>query len=172
MRCLIVDDHPLTRDGTVTALREAAPLIETCEADSLAQAIAVLGEQPDVDLVLLDLELGDSHGVDTLRSLKAWCERRGVEPRFVVLSGHGEPELVREVVENYATGFILKATSRKIFTQAIALTIAGGVFIPDVVLRHFDAGAAPRPPAAATPRPVQLTPRETEVAALLVHGYT
>lgn len=172
MRCLIVDDHPLTRDGTATALREAEPDVEVAEAGSLAQALGMLADEPAFDLVLLDLELGDSRGVDTLKSLKAWCERREIDTRFVVLSGHGEPELVREVVENYATGFILKATSRRIFTQAIALTIAGGVYIPDVVLRHLDAGIAARVPAGTAPRPVQLTPRETEVAALLVHGYT
>jgi len=172
MRCLIVDDHPLTRDGTASALREADPDAEVVEAGSLAEALQALADHPDVELVLLDLELGDSHGAQTLRRLRASCEERELDTRFVVLSGHGEPELVREVVDDCATGFILKATSRKIFTQAIALTIAGGVYIPDVVLRHLDAGVAVRPPAGAAVRPVQLTRREVEVAALLVHGYT
>ena len=110
MRCLIVDDHPMTRDGTAMALRAADQDIDIREASSLTQAFELLAQLPDVDLVLLDLELDDSNGVDTLHAFKDWCEEHKVDARIVVLSGHCEPELVRDVVNHFATGFILKAT--------------------------------------------------------------
>lgn len=171
MRCLIVDDHPLTRDGTAMALRAVNPGMDIHQAESLAQALEVLAQCHGVDLVLLDLDLGDSSGVTTLRSLKAWCEAHDIDARIVVLSGHCEPTLVREVVDQFATGFILKATSQIIFTHAIGLTIAGGVYIPDVVLRQMNVTAQSAQPGHQAPT-VALSPREVAVASLLVRGHT
>jgi DNA-binding NarL/FixJ family response regulator len=172
MRCLIVDDHPMTRDGTALALRAADSAMDICQAESLKQAFALLAQVRDVDLVLLDLDLGDSSGLGTLQTFKEWCEAHDVDSRVVVLSGHCEPELVRDVVNHFATGFILKATSQDILKHAIALTIAGGVYIPDVVLRHMGTTARSAPAPNRSARPVSLTLRESEVAALLVQGYT
>lgn len=181
MRCLIVDDHPLSRDGTALALRAAHAAVEVVEAASLADSFALLTDIGPVDLVLLDLDLGDSQGVDTLSRFKAWCEAHDHDARIVVLSGHAEPELVRAVVNQCATGFIVKATSRAIFQQAIALTLAGGVYIPELALRDLHPAGEPAAATAATEAapsdaagqpPLQLTPREHEVAAFLVQGYT
>ena len=171
MRCLIVDDHPMTRDGTAMALRAADEDMDISQADSLKQAFDVLAQTGDFDLVLLDLDLDDSRGTGTLQTFKEWCDAHDVDARIVVLSGHCEPELVRDVVGHFATGFILKATSQTIFRHAIALTIAGGVYIPDIVLREMNTAGLSRSPNQH-PRPVELTPRERDVAALLVQGHT
>jgi len=173
MRCLVVDDHPLTRAGTALALRNVDASAEVLDTESLEQALRVLATSSPIDLVLLDLELGDSQGVHTLRVLKEHVEAVDPCPRIVVLSGHCEPELVREVINLYATGFIQKATSNLIFQHAISLTLAGGVYIPEMVLRQMDSDS----PAAARARNVDapnapLTPRENEIAALLVRGLT
>jgi len=172
MRCLIVDDHPMTRDGTAIALSAADPGMHICHAGSLHAAFELLLQVHDVDLVLLDLDMGDSFGLDTLDRFKAWCEAHDIEPRIVVLSGHCEPQLVRDVVDRFATGFILKATPQAIFRHAIALTIAGGVYIPEVVLRQMHDRAPAAGPLNPQAPPALLTPRETEVAALLVQGFT
>lgn len=171
MRCLVVDDHPLTRAGTALALRNVDTAVEVLEAESLAQALEVLAATAAVDLVLLDLELGDSKGVDTLRVVKEHVESFDRYPRVVVLSGHCEPDLVREVINLYATGFIQKATSNVIFQHAIAITLAGGVYIPEMVLRQMDASGSARTPKGDTTN-APLTPRESEIAALLVRGLT
>ncbi len=172
MRCLIVDDHPMTRDGTAIALGAADSSMEIFQAGSLLQAFDLLGQLRSVDLVLLDLDLEDSHGVGTLRIFKEWCEVHGFDARIVVLSGHCEPDLVRDVVDHFATGFIQKATSQAMFKHAIGLTLAGGVYIPEVALRQMGAPQNPAlPPPMNTP-PLALTPREVEVASLLVQGYT
>lgn len=175
MRCLIVDDHPLSRDGTALALRAAHAGADVMQAASLNESFALLADTGHVDLVLLDLNLGDSQGVDTLIRFKAWCEAHDRDARIVVLSGHAEPALVRAVVNECATGFIVKASSHAVFQQAIGLTLAGGVYIPAQALRdmHPVGGSAAVAMSEATgPSPLQLTPREHNVAALLVQGYT
>ncbi len=171
MRCLVVDDHPLTRTGTALALHNVDPTVEVLEAESLARALQCLAAQPPIDLVLLDLELGDSQGTATLRSLKEHLEGCDPSPRVVVLSGHCEVELVREVIDLYATGFIQKATSSVIFQHAISITLAGGVYIPEMILRDMGARAEARAPKPDVPI-APLTPRESEIAALLVRGLT
>lgn len=171
MRCLVVDDHPLTRAGTAAALHNVDASAEVLEAESLAQALQVLGGTAAVDLVLLDLELGDSQGVATLRVLKEHVEGFEPCPRIVVLSGHCELDLVREVINLYATGFIQKATSNVIFQHAISITLAGGVYIPEMVLRQMDSPGSARAPRSDAPN-APLTPRESEIAALLVRGLT
>jgi DNA-binding NarL/FixJ family response regulator len=171
MRCLVVDDHPLTRTGTALALHNVDATVEVLEAESLAQALQVLACNAPIDLVLLDLELGDSQGAATLRVLKEHVERCDPCPRIVVLSGHCELELVREVINLYATGFIQKATSSVIFQHAISITLAGGVYIPEMVLREMGAPGAVRAPKQDAPN-APLTPRENEIAALLVRGLT
>lgn len=172
MRCLVVDDHPLTRDGTALALHKVDPLVDVLEAGSLEEAFAALRQAPDTSLILLDLELPDSQGVESLRTLKEWTEQHELSARIVVLSGHCEVALVREVINHYATGFIQKATSNTIFQHAVSLTLAGGVYIPEMVLREMDERPGTAHRRAAEPRPALLTPRESEVAALLVQGYT
>ena len=169
--CLVVDDHPLTMDGTSLALRNVDPGLTVHQAPSLAAAIATLASLPAIGLVLLDLDLQDSSGVDTLATLTRWCADNNHDARVVVLSGHAEPDLVRAVVGHFGTGFILKATSREIFHHAISLTLAGGVFIPDVILRRM---AAEAPCSAMPPPPLaqNLSQREREIASLLVQGFT
>jgi len=107
-----------------------------------------------------------------LQVLKTWADEHAVDARFVVLSGHCEPDLVRDVVDRLATGFILKATSKSIFQRAISLTLAGGVYIPEIVLRQLVPQARTADRGNSDPRPLLLTPRETEVAALLIRGFT
>ena len=60
-----------------------------------------------------------------------------IEPRTVVLSGASDdnPNLVTDVLANHGTGFILKGTKAKVFEHALAMTVDGGVFIPEEILR-------------------------------------
>lgn len=167
--CLVVEDHPLTLDGTTLALQSAYPDMSVLQAESLAGAMAILDGRQALDLVLLDLDLGDSKGIATLSSLTRWCADHDLNVRVVVMSAHVEPDLVRAVIEHYGSGFILKAMPRLIFRQAIALTLAGGIFIPDVVLRRLGAGPSLQQSGV---RPAGLTCREVAVARLLVCGFT
>jgi DNA-binding NarL/FixJ family response regulator len=176
MRFLVVDDDWLTRGGVVKAIESIQPDAAVGEASSLHDAYLSLQENPGTDLVILDLNLSESRGINTLVEFRSWCESQQIEPRTVVLSGAGDsnPDLVADVLTNHGTGFILKGTKAKVFEHALAMTVDGGVFIPEEILRSLAPRTTAEPAAAATsaaPQP-NFTPKEKEVAALLIQGMT
>ena len=170
MDFLIVDDDFGSRGGMAQTLKGAYPACRVHEASSIQRAIATLGSNPEVSLVLLDLNVDDSRGIETLKALKRWCEETDCNPPVVVVSGGADYDdsLIPEAIEHCATGFITKGTSEEVFRSAIELTLAGSIFIPERYLRSKRASTS-KPPVQAE---VSFTPREKEVAALLVSGLT
>lgn len=181
MEILVVDDHPHVRMGMAISLRELVPDGVIIETDSLAGARAAILRHAQVGLVLLDLSLADSGGVDTLRSLRAACEEVGRFPRIVIVSGNEDPGLIDSVLGEHGTGFIPKGVSGLIFKNAVQLTLAGGVYIPELYLRARQPRALPGGAGAAGP-PIQgepappacrkLTEMEQLVASYCVQGLT
>jgi DNA-binding NarL/FixJ family response regulator len=166
---LIVDDDFGARCGLAQTLKDLYPSASVHEARSLAQAIDLLTAMPQTGLVLLDLNIDDSRGIQTLKSLKKWCEDSECNPRIVVVSAAADYDdsLIPDAIENCATGFIVKGTSIEIFKSAIDLTLAGAIYIPERYLRSKrKKGAAPGGDE------VNFTSREKQVAALLIQGLT
>ena len=112
---LIADDHPLFR----TALRQSVTEhIDDCavrEAADLPSVLAVLAAEPDIDLVLLDLNMPGNHGLSGLAAL------RGQHPGVAVLvvSAHDEARTVRRVLDHGAAGFIAKSASPAEIGEAV-----------------------------------------------------
>jgi DNA-binding NarL/FixJ family response regulator len=173
MHCLVVDDEWLPRGGTVRAVEAAKPDARVTEAASLQEAFAALESVRDIDLVLLDLNLGGTAGLSTLSSMRSWCEANDILPRIVVLSGAAEqqPELLLQVLEGSGTGFLEKSMPPRLFQAALLYTLNGGIFIPPRALEQLRQRTSP-PPAASKPRQVALTPREEDVVRCLIHGFT
>lgn len=169
MDVLIVDDDFGARGGLAQTLKDLYPSAEVHEARSVAQAVDALTAEPSMDLVLLDLNVEDSRGIQTLRSLKAWCEQSECNPRIVVVSAAADYDerLIPEAIENCATGFIAKGTSIEIFKSAIDLTLAGAIYIPERYL-----SSKRRKPVTPSSDEVNFTSREKQVAALLIQGLT
>lgn len=173
MNILVVDDHPHVRLGTAMSLRELLADIAIIEADSLASAEQAVLQHDQIDLVLLDLSLADSAGIDTLRALRAACEAVGRCPRIVIVSGSEDAELVDSVLNEHGTGFIPKGVNGVIFKNAIQLTLAGGVYIPELYLRCRGARAVPGiAPCTAQEQAARLTDMEKLVATYCVQGLT
>lgn len=163
---MVVDDHPMWRDGVSRDLTEAGfRVVATADGVGAAgrRAAAV---RPDV--VLMDMQLPDGNGA------QATAEVLGVSPhsRVLVLSASGERDDVLEAIKAGATGYLVKSASVAELIEAVMSTVAGqAVFTPGlagVVLGEFRriAGA---PAAAGTERPV-LTERETEILRLVAKG--
>ncbi len=168
MDILVVDDDFGSRVGMAQTLKEFHPQANVHQAASLKRAVAVLSDVPEMRLVLLDLNLEDSRGIATLRTLKQWCESNDCNPRIVIVSGAADLDesLIPEALEHCATGFIAKSTSVEVFRLAIDLTLAGSLYIPECYLRSRHKGA---PASAEDPT---FTTRERQVAALLIQGLT
>jgi DNA-binding NarL/FixJ family response regulator len=128
MRVLIVDDHPMVREG-VRSMLEPAGVQIAGEAgtgeDALRMAAAL-----EPDIVLLDLELPDLDGLAVLRRLKAFERPMAV----LVVTMHDDPALVRRAVEGGAAGYVLKGVGRGELLSALeAVRHGGSVFDPSLL---------------------------------------
>lgn len=161
MNVLIVDDHPLYREGIKVLLAGLDPTITTqgvSRVDEVAAVTSAGGGAP-VDLVLLDMNLpGMSHMV-ALREIQARFE--GVP--VVVVSGEEDPALALSAIDAGASGFIPKSTDPEITVQALRLVLAQGVYLPPMALQH----AAQR--RAASPVPA-LSEKQSAVLQRLLQG--
>jgi DNA-binding NarL/FixJ family response regulator len=165
IRVMVVDDHPMWRDGVARDLAEAGYDVAATVGEG-AQAVRVAAAtRPDV--VVLDLQLPDLSGVEVIRGLLA------AHPpvRVLMLSASGEQQDVLDAVKAGASGYLLKSAGRDEFLDAVRRTAAGdAVFTPGLaglVLGEYRRLAAGPAPSADTPR---LTDRETEVLRLVAKG--
>ena len=157
MRVLIVDDHPMVREG-VRSMLEPAGVQIAGEAgtgeDALRMAAAL---EPDV--VLLDLELPDLDGLAVLRRLKAFERPVAV----LVVTMHDDPALVRRAVEGGAAGYVLKGVGRGELLSALeAVRHGGSVFDPSLLRATL---SEPKTGEA-------LTSAEQEMLRLVAQGLT
>ncbi|MFN3885599.1 MAG: LuxR C-terminal-related transcriptional regulator [Aquabacterium sp.] len=131
MKLLLIDDHPLFRDGLSMLITHRLSLpggaLQVLQAGDLPQAARVLSEHPDVGLALLDLSLPpDCHGV---RTLERW---RALAPDIpvVVLSADDRPDTIISAIDAGASGFIPKTVQASVMQEALSRVVAGGVYLP------------------------------------------
>ncbi|MEU4403383.1 response regulator transcription factor [Streptosporangium sp. NPDC023963] len=161
---MVVDDHPMWRDGVARDLAEAGYEVVATVGEGRQAVRVAAAVRPE--LVVLDLQLPDLPGVEVARRLAA----SEPPPRVLMLSASGEQEDVLEAVKAGASGYLLKSASKEEFLDAVRRTAEGdAVFTPGLaglVLGEYRRLAA-RPAPEATPR---LTERETEVLRLVAKG--
>lgn len=161
MNILIVDDHHLVREGLRVGLQALDAQLRVVEARSAAEALQHARAEPELDLILLDLNLPDASGRDVLDILRAERE----EVPVVVLSGHYEAGDVRACIEAGAMAFIPKSLATAALLDALRQVLVGHSYLPEDSLADAAALAGGRPSALIE---LNLTPRELEVAALLL----
>jgi two-component system, NarL family, nitrate/nitrite response regulator NarL len=160
-KILIVDDHPLYREGMMSALRAQLDEVEVLGADSAEDGLQVLVRNPDIDLVLIDVRLP---GMDGFAALAVYGARFPTVSRMLI-SGSEEPQYLKRAFEAGASGFIPKSMPVREVTAAIRRVLDGGVSVPG--------DAAPAPTEAASRDPIaHLTLRQLEALRLLGEGYT
>lgn len=163
MKILVVDDHAMLREGLGLLLAAVEPGVQVDGAPSVAAAVAACAGQT-YRLVLLDLGLTATQGLDTLRA----CRDALPDTPIVVLSGDDTPDLIRRAIEEGAAGFIPKSHGGAEMVAALRLVLAGGVFLPPQAIalrRPGDEGPTGIPGAYD-----RLSARQREVARLLLAG--
>ncbi len=172
MKILVVDDHPLVRDAMLHLLAPLASSIEVLEASDCMAALALAREHPDIDLVLLDLNLPGIRGFEALDRFR----REQPATPLVILSMHRDRQTVLEAIRRGAMGFIPKASAKEVIVNAVRLVLSGGVYLPPEAV--IDADASDRD-ATVLAFPSQssrslsdlgLTPRQGQVLALIMRG--
>lgn len=178
MKLLLIDDHPLFRDGLSLLIQHRLDLAEhggaeVLEAGSLREAWAALLQHPDVGLVLLDLGLADRQGLGTL------TEWRDLAPNLpvVVLSADDRPGTILAAIDQGASGFIPKTVEASVMQEALHRVLSGGVYLPPL---PSDAVATTEPPAqdddglrdevVGPDATLGLSGRQLDVLRLLVEG--
>jgi DNA-binding NarL/FixJ family response regulator len=172
MKVLLVDDHVLIREalhGVVMELKEDAAIVE---APDSRQAMQRIVENPDLELILLDLNLPDCSGFDLLAELR----ERHPAISVVMLSASNDRNDIARALDLGALGFIPKSAPREVMLSAFKLIFSGGIYVPPEILRRPQAPPAPapatparsgRPPSAAE---LGLTERQMDVLALMMQG--
>jgi DNA-binding NarL/FixJ family response regulator len=160
IRVLLVDDHPVVRDGLRGMLADADDIEVVGEAGDGAEAVDVAAvRSPDV--VLMDLRMPRVDGVAAIRRLAA----RGLPARVLVLTTYDTDQDVVPAIEAGATGYLLKDTPRDQLCQAIRAAARGeAVLSPSVAGRLMGRMREP----ATEP----LSNRELEVLGLIAQGCT
>jgi DNA-binding NarL/FixJ family response regulator len=184
MKVLLIDDHPLILAALKAVIQGLGDDVTVVGAASARVARQTLKKNSDFDLVLLDLQLGDADGFDLLPEL------RGAYPALpvVVVSASDRASDVIRAIDLGAMGFVPKRASNDTLFDALRQVMSGGIYVPPMTLgteapapRPDDSSAAvarrvgreaaaaeyqTTPPLAA----LGLTPRQTDVLALLLQG--
>jgi len=156
-RVLLVDDHPLVREGLRARLAGLASLEVVGEAGNAAEAFAVVAEARP-DLVLMDVGMKDVNGIELTAQLLA----RHPTLWVLMLSMYDNPDYVHRALQAGARGYVLKdAPSQEIITAIEAVT-AGQVFLSPSVSGRMSRSQTPRP---------LLSQRECEILACIAKGH-
>lgn len=156
MRILIVDDHPLVREGVRTLINHQSDLEvvgEAADADGALEAIARL----EPALVLTDIGMKQVSGI----ALAAQIRERWPAVHVIVLSMYDNPDYVHQAMQAGARGYVLKDAPSSDIVDAIRAVAAGDTFLSASLSRQSARSDGPRP---------ILSEREAEILACLARG--
>lgn len=160
---MVVDDHPLFRQGVVATLREAEGFSVVAEVDSLAEArVRFRTTRPAV--VLLDITLPDGNGMELVPELLA----EAPETRIAMLTSADDTDTVLNSLRAGAAGFIVKGTSASDLVGALRAICKGEGYTSPALASRLLQAAARRQPNQLD----ELSAREREVFDLLGEGLT
>ena len=172
MKILVVDDHVLIRDALRGVLKQLRGDASILEASDCGQTMRLIEQHPDLDLIVLDLNLPDRDGFSVLAELR----ERYATTAVVVLSGSHDRNKIKLAFDLGAVGFIPKTTDREVMLNALQLMFSGGTYIPKEILGGEVSSS--RRPACGDRLPIQfelladlgLTERQLEVLGLMMQG--
>ena len=164
VRIVVIDDHPIVREGLVTVLSDEPEFTVVGEHDTAEQALSSLAtERPDI--VIVDYRLPGISGIDACRSFR---ERDG-RCRVIVLTSFPRDPTVMEAFAAGAHGFLVKESDPAVMREAVRCVAAGGIFIdPKVAGRLVSMATAGR----RSRGPFGLTGQERRVLERLPSGAT
>jgi|KBSMisStaDraftv2_1062788.scaffolds.fasta_scaffold01433_6 DNA-binding NarL/FixJ family response regulator len=165
MNILVVDDHPLFRQGLAALLHSLEPNVVVIEAGSVHEAVAAGRGTTTIDLVMLDMGLPDVSRIDALRFVKDAFEGTPI----VVMSADEDPTLMRAAIEAGASGYVPKTTDAALTVNALRVVLTHGIYLPAHLFLSSPRDAAPTAHPEASPAP-QLSERQTEVLCSLLQG--
>lgn len=163
-KILIVDDHPLVRDGIKTMLKDEASFQIIGSSKTAAEALDFLADEVP-DIILLDISLPDMDGLQL-------CEKIRVKNRhskIIGLTSTNEAGIITGLLQRGGNGYVLKNMERSELLESIRTVLSDKVYLSaaanDKVLEQFQRGKP-------TDNSIVLTRREKEILMLLADGLT
>ncbi|MEY2890131.1 MAG: hypothetical protein RJA98_39 [Pseudomonadota bacterium] len=189
MKVLLIDDHPLILSALKAVIQGLGDDVTVVGAASAREGRLALKTQSDIDLVLLDLQLGDANGFDVLVEFRATYPALPV----VVVSASDRTSDVIRSIDSGAMGFVPKRASNDTLFEALHMVMSGGIYVPPMSLTPDRRAERPAEVKPGDPPPpflrrvtdtasmaeyqtvpslesLGLTPRQSEVLTLLLQG--
>lgn len=160
MKILLADDHALFREGMRYVLQQLSDDVEILEAGNFQVAVNLAESHPELDMVLLDLHMPGSNGVESVDSF----HQRYPDIPIVVVSGEEASANMEKAMNYGAAGFVSKSSNTQVMLGALKLVLAGGVYVPPEILHHASFAEKRLPDGHA------LTRRQMEVLKYLCCG--
>ncbi len=152
----VVDDHPLVRSALIHLIQQTPGLMVIGENDGSGDTLQQLFNS-GADLVLLDLNLKGTDGIDLLKKIRA----QHPEMKVLIISMHDDPAYVHAAMRGGAAGYLLKTNETDLIPIAIQTVLKDGTFLSSQVSATLQAGESQRD---------ILTTREIEVIRGVTHG--
>lgn len=165
-RILLVDDHPLMREGLAQLINGQDDLVVCGEAGDRAAAIeAVDTGRPD--LAIVDLSLKEQSGMELIKDLRA----RAPEVVILVLSMHDESVYAERALRAGARGYIMKREASERVLDAIRRALAGDVVVSEQIMSGILNNLSGRMDTGRAAAIAPLSDRELEILTLIGNGY-
>ena len=165
-KILVVDDHPMIREGLVRLVDDEQDLAICGQADDAPEALKAISEtKPDV--VVVDISLKNSSGIELMKSIKAQYPKLPV----LILSMHNEALYAERALRAGAMGYIMKQEASEKLLAAIRHVLVGQIYVSDKVSKRLIRKLA-RGKTDMVASPIDsLSDRELEVFHLIGQGY-
>jgi len=168
-RIVIADDHEMVRRGVVATLADVDRWSVVAEADNGREAVQLV-EAHKPDVAILDLSMPELNGLDATRRILAAHPQTCV----LILTAHESEQLVREVLNAGARGYVLKSDAGRTLVRAVEALLEGQTFFTSKVARLVLEGYLRGGTAAGTSETPEagqlLSGREREIVQLLAEG--
>jgi len=165
-KILIVDDHPIVRQGLRSLIDQENDLMVCGEAGSAADALRALNTLKP-DLILVDISLKGPDGLELTKSVRAILP----DMPILIVSMHDESLYAERVLRAGANGYIMKEEVSQSVILAIRRVLKGDIFISDRMRQKILRGVAGQRTPSATSSIERLSDRELEVFRLIGHGH-
>lgn len=161
MKILMIEDHQVVAEGISIMLSEQDFIEKVAQVTEGNLGIEFLRQNPDTDIVLLDINLPDGNGIEFCANIRQEFPEIGI----IALSTFNQAGIINKMLENGADSYLLKNTHSDELVETIEKVSSGKKFLPSSIREIL------RDTIATTKTPV-FTKREKEVLALIAEGLT
>jgi DNA-binding NarL/FixJ family response regulator len=166
IKLLIIDDHPLVIDGVTTMLKDADYIEITGAAKTAREGLLFIKDNPDTDIILLDVNLPDMDGLRLCELIR----QSNKQVKIIGLTYVNEAGIITQLIKKGANGYLLKNMERQELIQAVNIVLDGALYLSkaanEKILQQLQAHDL-----SANSIPA-LTRREKEIIQLLAKGFS